>query len=148
MTTFNYSSDRVEFAWAGLDFKEGFATGTYLQEAATTPDFSVKPTASGSIVRVFNADDSGTLTVTVDQESKLHQQLIAISKADRNTRDQVFAGKLNDTSNSQVTNYKNMFITNQPDESRGTESATFAWVFMFEAKNTDEVVNPTNIVGN
>lgn len=144
-----FSSDQVELTWAGLDLKPGLATGTFVQEAQDTSRFTVKPQGpSGKVVRVHNPNRSGTLTVTVDQESKVHQQLLTLAATDDTSRDQVHPGILNDTSSGYVANYQNMFIMTVPDESRGTESATFAWVFGFESKAPVPIANPTNLVGN
>ena len=88
-----------------------------------------------------------TLTVTVDQESKLHQQLLAIMLADDVGRNQVFPGLMTDKSSNAVSVYQNMFIENDPDESRATESATFAWVMGFERKIPAPNPGDDNIVG-
>lgn len=146
-----YSSDLFEFTWMELDFAEGLASGTFMVEARSVASWSMKPTARGKVVRVFNPDRSGTLTFTVDQESTLHQQLLAISQADRDPaqRDQVDLGKMADTSSGAVTNYQNLFILTDPDESRGNESATFDWVFGFEAiEREPNETNADNLVGN
>ena len=142
-----YSIDQVEFTWAGLDFKEGIAEGTFLQEAKTSPRWIKKATGVGKVVRVFNPDRSGTLTITVDQESKLHQQLLVIMLADDVGRNQVFPGLMTDKSSNAVNVYQNMFIENDPDESRATESGTFAWVMGFEAKLPTPNPGDDNIVG-
>ena len=42
--------------------------------------------------------------------------------------------------------FQNSFITTEPDEARGTESATFSWVFAFENVQKD-TAQLTNLVG-
>jgi len=144
-----YSIDGVELAWLGLDFKEGLAAGTSITEARTSPSWTIKATGQGRAVRVYNPDRTGTVSVVVDQESQLHQSLLDISRADRNpaTRDQVGAMVLNDTSSGGVINWANSFITTDPDLTRGTESATFTWVFGFESVEKTTVDPLTNLVG-
>lgn len=144
-----YSIDGVELAWLGLDFKEGLAAGTSITEARTAPSWTIKATGQGRAVRVYNPDRTGTLSVVVDQESQLHQSLLDISRADRNpaTRNQVGAMVLKDTSSGEVVNFKNTFITTDPDLTRGTESATFTWVFGFEDVEKETVDPLTNLVG-
>ncbi len=144
-----YSIDGVELAWSGLDFKEGLAAGTSITEARTSPSWSMKATGQGKVVRVYNPDRTGTLSVVVDQESQLHQSLLDIAKADRNpsTRNQVKNMTLTDTSSGEVINWVNSFITTDPDLTRGTESATFTWVFGFESVEKTTVDPLTNLVG-
>ena len=144
-----YSIDGVELAWLGLDFKEGMAAGTSITEARTSPSWTMKSTGQGRAVRVYNPDRTGTLSVVVDQESQLHQSLLDLSRADRNpaTRNQVGAMVMNDTSSGEVVTWKNCFITSDPDVTRGTESATFTWVFGFEDVAKETVDPLTNLVG-
>jgi hypothetical protein len=144
-----YSSDKVEIAWLGLDFSEGLATGTFIAETRETPTFTKKTTARGKAIRTFNPNRSGSLTITVDQESKLHQQLLAIAEDDRdpNQRDKVDTMRMSQPGVS-ATRYVNAYITTEPDEARGTESATFGWVFEFEEKIPEPVAEPANLVGN
>lgn len=142
-----YSSDKVEFTWAGLDFKEGFAAGTFLTEAQNAQRWAVKPTGTGSITRAYNPDKSGTLSVVVDQESLLHQQLKLLLKADELNRNVVFPGRLFDGSSQETMNYKNMFMLTRPDETRGTESSTFTWLLGFESIEDQPNIGNANVVG-
>lgn len=145
-----YSIDQVEVAWRGLDFAEGFAQGTAIVEARSAPSFTLKMSARGKGRRTYNPDRSGTLTFTVDQESQLHQSLKAIAEADRNpnTRDQVGTLVLKDLSSGETFEFLNSFISTDPDDgSRGTESGTFAWIFMYEDKKSAPVENLLNVVG-
>ena len=144
-----YSIDQVELAWLGLDFKEGMAAGTSITEARNAPSWTIKPTGQGRAVRVYNPDRTGTVSIVVDQESALHQSLLDISRADRipATRNQVAVMTMTDTSSGEVVNFQNAFITTDPDLTRGTESATFTWVFGFEDVQKDPVANLTNLVG-
>lgn len=142
-----YSIDKVELTWASLDFKEGLAAGTTITEARTSVSWAMKPTGTGSIVRAFNPDKSGTLSVIVDQESNLHQQLRLLALTDELGRNVVFPGRLYDGSSQETINYQNMFILSEPDETRGTESSTFTWVFGFEKRNALPALDNANVVG-
>ena len=144
-----YSSDKVDIAWLGLDFGEGLATGTFITEARTSPTFTQKMQARGQAVRVFNTDKSGTVTNTVDQESALHQQLLALAEEDRDPEKRNIVGVMviREVGIS-VMRYSNAYIMTEPDETRGTESASFGWVFAFEAKTSENIPEPANLVGN
>jgi hypothetical protein len=142
-----YGIDRVDFSWNGLDFKEGMAAGSTITETQAAPRTTKKPTGQGKIVRVFDPNRSGTLAVLVDQESKLHQQLLAIAEEDRVNRNQVANGVMSDTSSGYVVNYKNMYIQTEPDEVRATTSSVFTWLFDYEVKEAQPIAEPTNAVG-
>ena len=142
-----YSIDKVELSWLNVDLKEGFAAGSTITEARTSPRWTIKPTGVGKIVRVFNPDESGTLTVVMDQESNTHQVMLGLAEADRLNRNIVGPGLLRDTSTGQAITYQNMFITTPPDEVRATESSTFAWVFAFETRLAPPTLADANVVG-
>jgi len=146
-----YSIDNVELAWLGLDFKEGLAEGTSIQETRSVSSFSLKPRgAIPKVTRVYDPNRSGTVAVVVDQESKLHQQLKTIAKSERNpaTRDKVANMVLKDLTSSEQITWVNAFIMTDPDKARAKESLTFTWVFGFEDFEDDEVTTLTNVVGN
>jgi hypothetical protein len=142
-----HSITEQELAWAGLDFKEGYAEGTFIQEARAKQSWSMKATGMGGIVRVYDPDRSGTITLTVDAESQLHQHLLAIAALDRLSRNQVFPGLLTDNSTGAQRLYKNMFILSDPDEARATEAGTIQWVFGAEAIEPVPNINLNNVVG-
>lgn len=141
-----YSIDRVELAWQGLDFKTGLAAGSSITEARTAPSWTMKTSAAGEGIRVFNPDRSATLSVLVNQESKLHQQLRQLAESDRLNRDVVGPMVLKDTTSGEQFTYVNAFITVDPDEIRATESSDFTWVFMCE-RISKTVSENQNIVG-
>ncbi len=145
-----YSIDTVELGWLGLDLKPGLAQGSSITEARNAPSWTMKPTGQGKVVRVYNPDRTGTVSVVVDQESTTHQQLKAIAASDRApaTRDQVSTMRMTDASSGEVIEWKNAFIITEPDASRATESATFTWVFGFESRSSVALAdNLTNLVG-
>ena len=144
-----YSIDRVIPTWALLDFTEGIAQGSSIVETRSAPSWSIKPTGYGKIVRVYNPDRSGQLTIQVDQESQLQQQLRFLATQDAASRNVVHPFVIADISSGEVFTYTNAFIMTEPDESRGTESAIFPWVFHFETfvKTTSDPLT-ANVVGN
>lgn len=146
-----YSIDNIELGWLGIDFKDGLATGTSIQEARAVPSWSQKPAGAVSkVTRVYDPNRSGTVTITVDQESPLHQQLKAIANSERNpaTRDKVADMVLRDLTSGEEITWKNAYITAVPDRSRAVESTTFPWVFNFEDWRDEEVDPLENQVGN
>lgn len=141
-----YSIERCEVNFFGIDLKPGLAQGTSITEARTSPSWTQKPTGTGKVVRVYNPDRSGTLSIVVDQESAVHQQLRSLSLTDRASRNVVGVLTVKDTTSGESFFYTNAYISTDPDETRGTDSATFTWVFNFEdVEHTVAIDN--NIVG-
>lgn len=127
-----YAIDKVELSWQGLDLKPGLAAGTSVTEARNAPTWTNKPTGQGRVVRVYNPDRSGTISIVVDQESSVHQDLRSLAQTDRISRNIVGTLMLHDTTSGEIMFFKNSYISTEPDETRGTDSATFTWVFNFE----------------
>jgi hypothetical protein len=144
-----YNSDNVNIAWLGLDWAEGLADGVFITDTRALQSFTVKPTARGKLVRTFNPQKHGTISLLVDQSSALHQQLLAVAAADRdpNQRNQVDTMVVREP-NVAVTNYQNTFILVEPDESRAMESTSFTWLFAYEKKQPEPQTTPQNLVGN
>jgi hypothetical protein len=145
-----YSIDTIELTWLGLDFKEGLAVGTSISEARNAPSWTNKPTGLGKVIRVYNPDRSGTVSVVVDQESQLHQSLKTIANTDRipETRTQVADMVLRDTSSGEEITFVNSYIMTIPDRVRGTESQTFTWLFGYEDFKDAGIDPLANQVGN
>jgi len=146
-----YSIKKVEISWMNpvdpIDLKEGIASGTSVQEAKVAARYSRKSTGTGKVVRVRNPDRSGTLTITVDQESKTHQRLWDLVLADDLAGNVVGPVVMNDLSSGEVFTYVNAYIEDEPDEQRGTESATYNWVFGYERKVKLTGSGDENVVG-
>lgn len=142
-----YSIDHVEVAWFGLDLKPGLANGTSITEARTTVTWSNKITGQGKVSRIFNPDRSGTVSIVVDQESQTHTDLRALAQVDIVSRNVVGPMVVRDTTSGDVFYYKNAYIATEPDETRGTESATFTWVFNFEAVTHVTTNSSQNVIG-
>jgi hypothetical protein len=142
-----YSLNQTELTWFGLDLKPGLATGQSIVEARTSQSWSMKPTGTGRIVRTFNPDHSGTLTLTVDRESGVHQDLIVLQQTDEATQNVVGVAILKDLLGGQINYYKNAYLQSQPDETYGTEGATVTWVLAFESVERVAVTPNANQVG-
>ena len=144
-----YSIDQVEVSWFGLSFKEGLAAGTSITAARNAPSFTQKVNgAVPRVVRVYNPDRSGTITIVVDQESLLHQQLRELANIDVIARNVVGPMTVRDNSNDETLVYQNAYITTEPNETRGTDSATVEWVFGFENFVKTPALGNANVVGN
>ena len=128
-----YSIDHVEANWFGLSLKEGYAVGSAITEARTTPSWTNKPTGQGKVVRVYNPDRSGTISFLIDQESQTQANLTALAITDRVSRNVVGTMVVWDTTSGDIFYYKNAYIATDPDMVRATDSSVFTWVFNFES---------------
>lgn len=127
-----FAIDKVELNFFGVDLKPGLAQGTSITETRNAPSWTQKPTGQGKVVRVYNPDRSGSLSVVLDQESSQHQALRGLALTDRISRGVVGVLTVKDNTSGETFFYKNAYIATEPDETRGTESTTFTWVFNFE----------------
>ena len=144
-----YSIDRVQVSWLLLDLTEGIAARSSIAETRNNPSWTVKQTGYGKIVRVFNPDRSGQITIQIDQESETQQQLRFFADADAASRASVGDMIIADTSSGEIFTYGNAFIMTEPDEGRGTESLVFPWVWHFETFiKTIHLGLTANVVGN
>ena len=146
MSMRQYSISTVSFAWNGLDFKEGLGVGTSITLSQSADAFSQTPLADGGAVRVYNTDESGTVSVLVDPQSQLNADLHAIHGKDKRQRKEVKSGKLTDNSSGQVQDFVNMYISTTPNNDKGTELALNTWVFTFERLQIPDIT-AVNSVG-
>ncbi len=123
-------------AWFSLDFEEGHAAGTMLQESRTGPRWTYRPGGNGKLYRSFQPDDSGTIAITVVQESKLHMALLAYAETDRLTKALVGPMVLVDNQSGLGIVWSNAFLMTVADEARGTDGTEFTWTWVFESRAT------------
>lgn len=142
-----YISNNVEVTWQGLDFKDGLAVGTYITPARTTPSYTQKAQVNGKVIRSYNADESGTLTLLINQSSALHRELITLAKADMLTHQIVGPMVIKEAATGDQTTYKNAYIQTIPDISFSMEDADISWLFGFESVEYIEGGLNENIVG-
>ena len=140
----SYSVEEVKFAWNALPFDEGVAEGTRIQINPNAPRKSKKVTGNGKIVIVTNPDRSGTIVITVDNESQLHQLLLALYESPASP---VLPSVLVNNNTGRVSSFSNTFIEAKSPEQFASEASTSQWTFGFERETT--LANPTdqNVVG-
>lgn len=125
---------RVELSWLSLDFKEGYAPGSTIQEARSAPNWMYRPTGMGRIHRAYNPDKSGTITVSVMQLSLLHADLTRLAETDAELHNIVGPMVLHDAVAGFSILFSNTFILTDPDEARETDLREFPWVFVYESR--------------
>ncbi len=143
-----YSSDRVKVSFFGVDLTEGLASGTFLQEAHGSSAWSFKPNGLGGIVRMFDPNRSGQLSLQVDAESRTNQVLITFHNADLITRSVAGPLIVNDLSTREITYYNKAFILNHPNNQKATTSTVLTWSFGYERFIRQGFGFDNNVVGN
>jgi len=143
-----YSIDDVELSWASINLKGGAPQGSFVQESKSAPRYTKKGTGTGRIIRIYNPDRSGSLTINLEQTSATHKALKAVMRLDDLGVPQVFPLVMKDTRSGEKFIYTNAYIEAAPDEGRGTEAATYPWTFGYERKEEAPLTNLNgNVVG-
>jgi len=141
-----YSFDRCDYVWGGLDLKPGMASGDSFVEADPPPAWINRPTGMGKVVSQYQTARNSACTVLIDPESDVHKLLRRRAQQDRLTRDQVYDLTVRDNSTGEVFTYTNTRITQEPGETRGQEMSPLAWIFSFEDR-TKTTPTGNNVVG-
>ena len=147
-----YSPDLIEATWlvgvVPLDLKEGLAKGTFIQPTRSAPTWTQRPNGVGGILRLFNPNRSGFLTVLIDLESKVHQQLITIGNLDVLTRSITGPLVVRDGNTREVATYAKAYIATIPDIPKGFSPGVVPWRFNFETFVQQPFGFNENVVGN
>ena len=124
-----YSADRVHVTFFGLDLTPGLAAGTFVQVERKTAAFRPVADGLGDVVRVFSPDRSASVTLTIDAESRTHQELITFANADRAARSIVGPLVITDSNTGEIIALDQAFIEDLPNIEKSSAAAALPWVF-------------------
>jgi hypothetical protein len=131
---YQYSVDKVELTWQGLDLKDGLAKGSSITESRTNPArWTMTADSRGKVTRSKQTDGSGTVTLLATQAGALHQSLRLLVEQDAGDKPAVGPMVLKDLTTGEQFTYKAAFVMTDPDEIRGDEAQDFSWVMGFES---------------
>jgi hypothetical protein len=147
-----YSADLIEVTWAvvnavPLDLKEGLAQGTFIQPTRSAPTWNMRPNGVGGIVRLFDPNQSGTLAMLIDMESRTHQELITLANLDAITRTITGPIVVRDGNTREVSFYNKAFLAAIPDIPKGVTSGVVAWQWLYERSEQQPFGFNNNAVG-
>lgn len=142
-----YSADGVKVSWFGINLDEGLAAGTFLQITRNAPTWTQKPNGLGGVVRLYNPDLSGSVSLQIDAESRTHQSLVTVALADRVSRSIVGPIVIRDQATREATVCNKAYISTVPNLQKGTQSTVLSWIFNFEAVITQSFGFDDNVVG-
>lgn len=143
-----YAADRVKVGWTfSGDLTPGLAAGTFVQEERNAPTWNTKPDGFGGLIRMFNKDRSGQVTLLIDQESREHQVLRTLANTDRLTRALVGPLVVTDLNMKELAFYNQAFILTDPNLLKAVGPSTVAWVFAFSSIAYQAFGANNNVVG-
>ena len=143
----NYSSDQVKISWIGIPLTKGLSAGTFIAFASATPTFTWVPDGLGGGIRLFNADRSGEISLTMDVESRAHQGLLTLTSIDRRIKSVIGPFIMSDFSSGETIVCSTCFVVDEPDEQRATSSIAATWKFQYAGKETIPQLAGLNEVG-
>lgn len=125
-TLYQHNFGNCTASWNGIDVKASMADGSPIVVARTVPEFTIKATGSGNIIRVRATDNSGMITTTIDYSSPAYTPLQAARLLEQTA---VFT--LYDGNTGRKWYHANAFIVTDPDVTLGIDTTpfTFAWYF-------------------
>ncbi len=122
-----YDPGQVKASFAGIPLT-GFASDTFIDAERTADAFSMKPGATGDIVRVRNRDRSGMVTFTLMAESPSNDLLSALARADELFGTGVGALHVEDLNGTTVIAASQAWIRKLPNPAMATDASERAWV--------------------
>jgi hypothetical protein len=147
-----YGPDLIEITWAvvnvvPVNLKEGLAAGPFIQPARSTQRWTQRHDGMGGVVRFYNPNRSGALTILIDQESQTHQRLITLSNIDEVARAIVGPIVVRDGNNREVNVYTKAYIVSQPDIPKGQTAGIVPWIWNYQGQTTQPFDFDANAVG-
>ena len=124
-----YSADRVSVTFFGLDLTPGLAVGSFVRVERDVVAFRAISDGLGDVVRVFSPDRSASVTLSIDAESRTHQELITLANADRFARGIVGPLVITDANTAELIALDQAFIEDLPNVEKSSSAAVLSWVF-------------------
>lgn len=126
-----YRPEDVSIAWNGINITSGLAPDTYITLDRNEDAFTLTVGADGTGARTQNANKSGTIELTLMQNSPINALLAAQALADENitSADVVSALTISDPSGSLIAGAEDCWIKKIPQQELGKEYGTRTWMF-------------------
>lgn len=128
-----YDPKQVAITFDGININSGIAPDTFLTIARDEDAFFKTAGADGTIARTRNANRSGTIEVTLMQNSEVNKLLMAKALADENDEvdilDTISINDPSDPTGVFLMTAKSCWIKKVPDIEYGKEYGTRTWMF-------------------
>lgn len=115
--------------------------------ARTTPTSTSKANLRGDEIISVSNDFRVTITVTVNQSSQLHQDLLEFSNSDRSNQTRTGGVMIvNDISTGRKITLAGAYIQTEPDEGFDLEEQDLAWIFGVQAVTYENPLDGRNLL--
>lgn len=125
---FNYVPDSVQCLIGGLLPIAGFVDGTFINISKDTMPYTSVKTPDGTMARMYNADQTYTITITLHCGSSSNDVLTKFWQLDEITQRGKFPLLFKDLSGSDVFFSTNTWIENIPNISKSASVDSRIWV--------------------
>lgn len=144
---FNYNPDEVHVLAWGIPLT-GMADGTFVNISKDVMPFSAKRTADGTVSRLYNSDQTYTVTLTLHNGSDSNNTLTRLWQLDEITQRGKFPLMVKDLSGSDLFFSTNTWIEQVPEVIKSSSVDTRVWVLRssFAVINIGGNLDPSDIV--
>lgn len=128
-----YNPDKVELNFGGMFAFSGFAEGTAIEAQRNNPRTNNVVGMKGDVATTLNADKTGTLTVTLLQNSPTNQYLSALVAAEDRSGKLTRANlTLKEPSGGVIADFKRCHLTEPAPVTLGDGQNAKVWTFFVE----------------
>lgn len=132
MSVKSYNAAEVVIIFAGIPM-EGLADGTFVTVARNNQAFSLAVGSDGEGARAKSNDKSGTITITLMQNSAANDLLSAIANLDEQSGDGVAPFLMKDLSGTTLVAAETAWVQKQADVEFAKEITNREWVLESDA---------------
>lgn len=132
MSVKSYDPASVSIVFAGIPM-EGYADGTFITVARDNPSFNLAIGSDGEGARAKSNDKSGTITVTLMQNSLTNDLLSALSIADEQTGDGIGPFLMKDLSGRTLCAAETAWLEKPSDIEFAREISNREWTIKTDA---------------
>lgn len=128
MSIFNYNPDIVDVLVAGFIPVTGFVDGTFIDITKDVMPFSATRTSDGTVARLYNNDQTYTISITLHCGSTSNDLLTKLWQLDEITQRGKFPLLIKDNSGSDLFFSTTTWIETLPTVSKSNAVDTRTWV--------------------
>lgn len=127
-TIFNYSPESVNMVVAGLFTVEGFVDGTFINVSKDVVPYAAIRTPDGTVARLYNNDQTYTITLTLHNGSEFNNILTKLWQVDEITQMGKFPVLIKDGSGSDLFFSATTWIEQLPVMAKSNSVDSRVWV--------------------
>ena len=107
----------------------GYAPGTFVELKRNKEAFTISVGSDGEITRVKSQDRSGTIKVTLKQDSPLNDYFSSLATQDERTSDAAVPGIVKDANGTTLGSAQKLWVKKKPDTAFSDASENREWEF-------------------